>query len=753
MSAFSVQSWAQATETITLNSSKDLQLRFNNNKQSATGASLELRNDLYREKDNPDNNYDQQYGFCGLLGFDLSEIHAKISEGYKVSDLYIQLTNSTKSCDDKLALQPFGNDWEEAQSTTWASMAARIEEATAEISLVSGKLPNGGAKPFELRNTEDVEHYDISKFQGEFQSDALTAYVKNALASSDAGVSFLLVNTKPITAKGELGVFTKDANLSGYGTGTTTQWIWNPETSKWEEGTDTKYLRYQQMLDYFGLTQEQFQEAVAPKLVVTLVETGVKIPEVLPTSADVTSANTIRTTNAKTTKITDNTGSVKEGFYYSTTNDGSIYLGRYDFKALKAIKANLSLLNDPRNMVAVNFSTMDAIEGEVTADYFKNYDVRSSSAKLCHLCGTQTINDEQLWLDNGFKRGVDYIIDVENKAISIDIEGFADYWKSEGTAIALDYSTKGSATVEKGYSGFDSRYDKVVSSGKLQDLFMYSTAGSCRAAVSEVTLYFRDNSSVTVPVKAMNGYEITEKNMGAAFIKASSELNGDPITSVTLGDVALTADNAALLAELEAAGIDATAETVSYDLTVNSHGNATLCLPFAATLPTGVEAYTLNYTSGEKAQATAVDELAANTPVFIKAAQGTYTFETANASIEMADEPVAGALVSGYASKFVPAGAYVFQNQAAGAAFYKVAADNTINFKPFRAYLQAEAAGANALFIDWGEVTGVDATVTETAEADGPVYTLQGVKVADSLKDAKLARGLYIVNGKTKVIR
>ncbi len=267
MSTFTVKAPA-VTEIFTVISSKDIQLRGDTdaNKikgQNPTGATLEIR-----ETSN-DAAYD--YAFCGLMGFDLSSIRTKMAEGFKVKDVQIVLTQGNQ-CKDVLSIQPFGDDWEEAAKPTWADMETRIMESASQAALAQAFLPDLGKKPFELRDKQAVEHYDIAGYQGTFDDDALTAYVANALAGSDAGVSFLVVNTNTGRTGNAPSFFTKDANAAGYGASETNKWAWNAESGAWQEVAGESQTRYQQMLDYFGMTEAEFQEAVAPKLVITLEE-------------------------------------------------------------------------------------------------------------------------------------------------------------------------------------------------------------------------------------------------------------------------------------------------------------------------------------------------------------------------------------------------------------------------------------------------------------------------------------------------
>lgn len=76
----------------------------------------------------------------------------------------------------------------------------------------------------------------------------------------------------------------------------------------------------------------------------------------------------------------------------------------------------------------------------------------------------------------------------------------------------------------------------------------------------------------------------------------------------------------------------------------------------------------------------------------------------------------------------------------------------TIN--AFHAYYQpagSAEAPANISFVN--ETTGIDAVTTTTTSANGAVYDLSGRRVAASLAAAKLAKGIYVVNGKKVAVK
>lgn len=81
--------------------------------------------------------------------------------------------------------------------------------------------------------------------------------------------------------------------------------------------------------------------------------------------------------------------------------------------------------------------------------------------------------------------------------------------------------------------------------------------------------------------------------------------------------------------------------------------------------------------------------------------------------------------------------------------FHKGGASATIN--AFHAYYQGTPASAKISFE--GEATGINAVTTTSASANGAVYDLSGRRVAASLAAAKLAKGIYVVNGKKVAVK
>ena len=189
-------------------------------------------------------------------------------------------------------------------------------------------------------------------------------------------------------------------------------------------------------------------------------------------------------------------------------------------------------------------------------------------------------------------------------------------------------------------------------------------------------------------------------------------------------------------------------------LEVSSYGAATFVLPFNATIPEGVECYTLNYTEKKaNVKATPVlTTLSANTPVLVNASHGLYKFRNAeNATTATSYETSAshrvGALTGVYTTTNVPEGSYIlYADESNPIGFYK---SNNSTVAANRAYLTADGAAARSITVvyDDDELTGIKSVESGKVQAEGVYYDLSGRRVAQPTK------GLYIVNGKKVIIK
>lgn len=191
----------------------------------------------------------------------------------------------------------------------------------------------------------------------------------------------------------------------------------------------------------------------------------------------------------------------------------------------------------------------------------------------------------------------------------------------------------------------------------------------------------------------------------------------------------------------------------THTLSVTDAGAATLVLPYEAEIPENVKAYTLTYTSGDKAVATELTGvIPANTPVLVNAEKGNYTFK-ATATLTTKDaNPVRGNLHGVWNENVVPVGSYVLQNQNGTVAFYRVATED-FKIQPNQAYLYApKAANVRMLSIGYGGdgTTAINGIEAATTNANDKVYTIDGKKV----NGTNLAKGqIYISNGKKFILK
>ena len=212
-------------------------------------------------------------------------------------------------------------------------------------------------------------------------------------------------------------------------------------------------------------------------------------------------------------------------------------------------------------------------------------------------------------------------------------------------------------------------------------------------------------------------------------------------------------------------GIDFTAAKASYERDL-SIGKATLCLPYDL-YAQGFKAYTLSGGNKNEVHFKEVDDkLTAYTPYYITAngmpQLGGNDIEVKAYKADKMTTPAAGykftGTVAGVSNATAAANnAYILQDDGK---FHKVTTTNSAATIPaYRAYIicppQASGAKQLSVVLD-GETTGIGSTTNEATDGkNGPVYDLQGRRVADRLDDARhrLPAGVYIVGGRKVVVK
>ena len=216
-------------------------------------------------------------------------------------------------------------------------------------------------------------------------------------------------------------------------------------------------------------------------------------------------------------------------------------------------------------------------------------------------------------------------------------------------------------------------------------------------------------------------------------------------------------------------GLDFTATKATYERDL-SIGKATLCLPYELSVQ-GFKAYILSENQSnpaaihfEKVSGT----LNAYDPYLI-VADGTPQFGGENIEVKAYN----GTALTTPAGKYSFVGTVTGVDNATAAAanayilqtdgmFHKVTKDYPDALvPPYRAFIHREANGGNggakqlSVVLD-GETTGIGSTTNEATDGkNGPVYDLQGRRMADRLDDARhrLPAGVYIVCGRKIILK
>lgn len=183
-------------------------------------------------------------------------------------------------------------------------------------------------------------------------------------------------------------------------------------------------------------------------------------------------------------------------------------------------------------------------------------------------------------------------------------------------------------------------------------------------------------------------------------------------------------------------------QVVNFVASTDGNNYATLNLPYASTLPTGVTAYkaavegsTVNLTEYK----TADNVLPANTPVLLTATtDGEKTFAPAT---------YAAAEGTGFkgtlgATTVAANNTYILSKKNGKVNFF--ALDETNNtIKANKAYLVVSGGAAQALNFNFGNTTGIQNAAVEGVNANVPLFDLSGRRVVKAVKG-----GIYIQNGK-----
>ncbi|MGP1537624.1 peptidase M26 [Bacteroides heparinolyticus] len=215
-------------------------------------------------------------------------------------------------------------------------------------------------------------------------------------------------------------------------------------------------------------------------------------------------------------------------------------------------------------------------------------------------------------------------------------------------------------------------------------------------------------------------------------------------------------------------GLDFTAAYVIYQRSFSFAGmSGTICLPYELPVQR-FRAYTLSGGQGNKLYFKEVTgTLEAYKPYYITGLGVDPTPSGTNLQVKaFHDDNLTTATTTGHSmtgtvegvdnATAAAANAYILQNDGD---FHKVTTEYPNAMVPaYHTYIicPKASAGAKQLSIVFeGETTGIDGVTKDASGTDGPVYDLQGRRVADRLDDARhrLPAGVYIVGGRKVILK
>lgn len=309
----------------------------------------------------------------------------------------------------------------------------------------------------------------------------------------------------------------------------------------------------------------------------------------------------------------------------------------------------------------------------------------------------------------------------------------------EGLLVHNKYSTSGNASTQTDKSDLwvaqvvDGHYE--FANGKGDKLFTYVDQADSK--------YTPTNSFWVVASRRANSFgkvNITTESSNTNNIALNK--NGQKIGQYGKSNTAVDVNWSTEWCFEEVPTSEFAGQAVNFAASTDGKNYATLNLPYASTLPTGVTAYkatvegtTVNLTEYK----TAV--LPANTPVLLTA--------TSADSKTFAPAPYVAAEETGFkgtlaATAVTDANVYILSkgNGDTVKFFALDETNNTINAN--KAYLVvSKGTNAQALNFNFGNTTGIQNAAVEGINANAPLFDLSGRRVVKAVKG-----GIYIQNGK-----
>ena len=222
-------------------------------------------------------------------------------------------------------------------------------------------------------------------------------------------------------------------------------------------------------------------------------------------------------------------------------------------------------------------------------------------------------------------------------------------------------------------------------------VFIYSTSDSNSLTYYAKTFSLAAGASMTM-------------DLSKADIASPSSLTAGTTYTIYVEDYT---DQTELLAAYNVYFTPVAKLDISY--TMSAAGWGTICLPYEASVPDGLTAYSVRNVSGSELVLDEVTDgtLCMNTPYLVSGTEGSYAF----AGPTTPEGTYTDGLLTGVTKTgaYATAGSFVLQNKSGKLGFYEVASDASQPMKQYRAYMKRPAnAGSDSYYYVLPGQTGID---------------------------------------------
>lgn len=629
--------------------------------------------------------------WLALVGFDLSSVKTWTDKGFTVKSATLRFTKNQVQKASTLNISGYSdNSWTEA---AWSS--ANVSNTHVGSSTLASTTV-GTANSFNFGETKTTTRYgNIADLQFTVTSTDLTTYVSSAVSSGN--VSFSL----------NIGETTQNCNLWDREpekiTAKYNEFTWNG--SSWTKGTVSNAISRYENTKLFYMTEafadeEAFKNELRPMLSIEIemphaknTNTGTTYESIVTAVLEATANDVIELYEDE---VLDARWEITNAVTIKAAEGTSPVIKRGSFDKSHC----LAWFNNASGELIIDGITFDNNNTTTTGHMFEGGGNMKGTVKLNNVTFQNSNSKSGLYLRN---IGTYEFTNVTFKNI-------------QSTDYATLYTLRDALTLD-GNIIFENCNKSICFGGAQNKGF--KQGDNLVFTPSVVDIYFSD-----------------DRESGRTIVQNKSSL-------INAFDIR----NDGWYIEKGTASLVAKKVTDSYSLAVTAAGVATLVLPYEATIPEGVKAYTLTYSEPNTLNATLVTgTLSAHTPVHVVANEGSYTFSaTTGSTADYSNgSPTSGCLVGAYKTTKVESGNYILYKPEGGeAGYYQSRGNFTVG--AFHAYLTLGSGGSSAkelkIIYNDNATTGIT-TVDERTNRSNISYNLNGQRVNASHK------GIIIVNGK-----